>query len=681
MQLGYYQKESIKKNIQKEKKQIDIFYSNLIGKSSTILLLNNTKIKGEIESIETNGSISIVQLDEIKNYLLKDIISINIADFMIQESLNEKKSNFIDENIAKKPTEPTERELQQWLPDNNDEIELITLQDNRSTKPWDQFAVNEEKFGVSTDFNENNYTTVLDKSGADFKHKELKAAKLAKEIEKSTTKNSHIAEERGHKISNSKEEDVYSAVIRDKGPMKLFSAATKAIQERNDKHEGKSDHAKNETSKPEKHETTKNENPKLELPKNESTSIKHGNVQAYAKHEHSKAAPVKNEDLFKKKFVKPINSVDAQVIRKTSISQLSHNPNAVVSSDAKEATNNHTVEVKEAFKPFAKAILTHLTDRKNSLSSEGRKSVIADFKAFSKEFQVPPAGVFKNFEPLSLVKEDEKVEAKPPVKENITDTKQEIKTERATAKREDTKPEVKPDLKSDSKPDSKGHEFKKPVLRKPSPEQKEKSIPKQSKPELIPSIKAVKNDSDVLSKSVPVSSTPFDNVSVVSETESHATNTTNATTASAKPFKLSATAAEFTPTFIKKKQKQYNNKPAHQCINFNNFRWWLPTLSRLLPSLRGSTPTRILSTASWLFPTSAPNGYAKRCPYPTLSSNANPARRSVLPTTARHVSGTNARYEWQATVSYSCRLPNDALVFQHASCKSPSTRTGRLRKS
>ena len=49
---------------------------------------------------------------------------------------------------------------------------------------WDQFAENEKRFGVKTDFHEELYTTVLDKSGADFKKKEEQAARLAKEIEK-----------------------------------------------------------------------------------------------------------------------------------------------------------------------------------------------------------------------------------------------------------------------------------------------------------------------------------------------------------------------------------------------------------------------------------------------------------------------------------------------------------------
>lgn len=74
-----------------------------------------------------------------------------------------------------------------------------TLPKGHKKGAWDQFAVNEQKFGVTTDFSEEIYTTVLDKSSPDFKKKEQEAAKMAREIEKSTTTNLHIAEERGQK--------------------------------------------------------------------------------------------------------------------------------------------------------------------------------------------------------------------------------------------------------------------------------------------------------------------------------------------------------------------------------------------------------------------------------------------------------------------------------------------------
>jgi PAB1-binding protein PBP1 len=51
-----------------------------------------------------------------------------------------------------------------------------------SSTPWDQFSANERMFGVVTSFNEEAYTTAIDRNAPDFKEKERKAEILAKEI-------------------------------------------------------------------------------------------------------------------------------------------------------------------------------------------------------------------------------------------------------------------------------------------------------------------------------------------------------------------------------------------------------------------------------------------------------------------------------------------------------------------
>lgn len=47
---------------------------------------------------------------------------------------------------------------------------------------WDQFAVNEKLFGVKAGFDEEAYTTKLDRNAPDFKEKERKAQQIANEI-------------------------------------------------------------------------------------------------------------------------------------------------------------------------------------------------------------------------------------------------------------------------------------------------------------------------------------------------------------------------------------------------------------------------------------------------------------------------------------------------------------------
>lgn len=108
------------------------------------------------------------------------------------------------------------RELQPWAPDENDDSGLLDLGGGENDGgSWDQFAVNREKFGVETTFDELLYTTKIDRENCGIT--EAEAAKLAREIESGCTSgNVHLMEERGY-IDDSgdvDEEDKYSAVVR-----------------------------------------------------------------------------------------------------------------------------------------------------------------------------------------------------------------------------------------------------------------------------------------------------------------------------------------------------------------------------------------------------------------------------------------------------------------------------------
>ncbi|KAI9512104.1 hypothetical protein F5148DRAFT_1273963 [Russula earlei] len=82
---------------------------------------------------------------------------------------------------------------------------------------WNQFVANEKLFGVKTGFDEELYTTKLDRSGADFAEREKRAQALANEIMRGTTNNPHVLEERvmnNVEDSGVNEEDKYGAVVR-----------------------------------------------------------------------------------------------------------------------------------------------------------------------------------------------------------------------------------------------------------------------------------------------------------------------------------------------------------------------------------------------------------------------------------------------------------------------------------
>ncbi len=74
-----------------------------------------------------------------------------------------------------------ERELKRWTPSEDTNVDLSLESSNGGA--WDQFAANEEKFGLKSDYNEDFYTTSLDRTSANYRQNEAKAARLAREIE------------------------------------------------------------------------------------------------------------------------------------------------------------------------------------------------------------------------------------------------------------------------------------------------------------------------------------------------------------------------------------------------------------------------------------------------------------------------------------------------------------------
>jgi hypothetical protein len=112
---------------------------------------------------------------------------------------------------------------------------------------WDQFRANEQLFNVSASYDENLYTTKLDKSRFDSR-KIAEAERLAREIEGTASSNFHVAEERGHKLEGDyDEEDRYSGVLTKEGAVRhdisKQSAKTTSTEESSSK-EGSGGEAK-----------------------------------------------------------------------------------------------------------------------------------------------------------------------------------------------------------------------------------------------------------------------------------------------------------------------------------------------------------------------------------------------------------------------------------------------------
>ncbi|KAK7555732.1 PAB1 binding protein-like protein [Phyllosticta citricarpa] len=108
-----------------------------------------------------------------------------------------------------------ERDLQPWVPSADTDVDL-SLDD--SGTGWDQFEANERLFGATSNYDEELYTTKINRDDPTYKQKAAQAEKLAREIESGVAMNAHVAEERGAVApddSGLNEEDKYSGVRRD----------------------------------------------------------------------------------------------------------------------------------------------------------------------------------------------------------------------------------------------------------------------------------------------------------------------------------------------------------------------------------------------------------------------------------------------------------------------------------
>lgn len=110
------------------------------------------------------------------------------------------------------------RELERWVPDDNDPKcpELENIFDCTWNRGWDQFEANAALFGVKSTFDEELYTTKLER-GPKMRELEREAARIAREIEGEDTRDLHLAEERGIQLVGNldlDEETRYSSVLR-----------------------------------------------------------------------------------------------------------------------------------------------------------------------------------------------------------------------------------------------------------------------------------------------------------------------------------------------------------------------------------------------------------------------------------------------------------------------------------
>ncbi|KAK4361788.1 hypothetical protein RND71_017029 [Anisodus tanguticus] len=140
-------------------------------------------------------------------------------DVFRAEMLREKQQELLtDSCISQSRHGEVERQLERWVPDDDalECPELDNIFDGHWNRGWDQFEANETLFGVKSTFNEELYTTKLDK-GPQMRALEKEALRIAREIEGEETHDLHLAEERGIQLHGNLEVDEetrFSAVVR-----------------------------------------------------------------------------------------------------------------------------------------------------------------------------------------------------------------------------------------------------------------------------------------------------------------------------------------------------------------------------------------------------------------------------------------------------------------------------------
>lgn len=124
----------------------------------------------------------------------------------------------IDSSISQSHHVDVERDLERWVPDEDDpqRPELENIFDDPWKRGWDQFEANATLFGVKSTFDEELYTTKLER-GPQMRDLEREALRIAREIEGEETHDLHLAEERGihlHENFDIDEETRFSSVFR-----------------------------------------------------------------------------------------------------------------------------------------------------------------------------------------------------------------------------------------------------------------------------------------------------------------------------------------------------------------------------------------------------------------------------------------------------------------------------------
>ncbi|XP_048538459.1 polyadenylate-binding protein-interacting protein 4-like isoform X2 [Triticum urartu] len=200
-----------------------IFHATNTDKDFGIILkmaqpIKDTSVGGQINTSDVvrKPETMIIPAQELVQVFAKDVTL--GGDELPKGPVHDKRKDLMIDSAISRSHFPEERELERWAPDEGDSdcIELEKF-DRKGHRSWDQFETNAALFGVKSTFNEDLYTTKLER-GPHMRELEKHASRIAREIEGEDTEDLHLAEERGLYLDEDLEHDEeikYSAVRRD----------------------------------------------------------------------------------------------------------------------------------------------------------------------------------------------------------------------------------------------------------------------------------------------------------------------------------------------------------------------------------------------------------------------------------------------------------------------------------
>ncbi|GMG00304.1 unnamed protein product [[Candida] boidinii] len=320
-----------------------------------------------------------------------------------------------------------EHELKKWVPDENDsslsnmggleddqDFETFgslsnnnnsNINNNRNNAggSWDQFEVNERKFGIQSSYDEELYTTKLDTNAPDFQQRLAEAERIAKEIESQAYNGDiHVAEERGIIIDDSgvDEEDKYSGVLRD-DPQ---SSTSSSVPQRLSTNTATNNNNKNggallmgllkANAKPSVQKEFKPATPGAYVPPSQRAAKFHGdpaiiNSSAVPSLASSSGIPQKpsTNDSSSSSIANTATSPSAPSTALSTSSSIPGKPASIPKKPEPSPTSNNNSSSSIPTKPKSS------NGANTSISSEARKlnlqSEINSFKEFSANFKVP----------------------------------------------------------------------------------------------------------------------------------------------------------------------------------------------------------------------------------------------------------------------------------------------------